>query len=373
MSDRQRVSELDAPPAPLASESPLLPEHPSDPWRPSQTQQRRFLANVAPPQFTRAISDSEHSASEVLRLPPAQGAESHGSARLQPSQYGTESSLAFSLGALERPALPAVEADSAPQPPVPSQLAHARNDIHDGAARTREPGLRDLAESFAGDGSTEAVAVRLLTQHAPLTPAAYTALLRAVLLTWRADPESLPQRVQLTKWLQGLLDVSKQQHASALSEALRQNAACGEALRARAAAISAALHVVAGSKDGAVPSHRYELPGSADFLDNQSRTGWLLAEHARCVAASDALRAQSSFTGLLRVTLHSVRGLRGGRVKRLAKLACCGAPGATDLGAPYFKLWIHGTGHEQCDLFRWTAHSEVSLRVSAKLSRLQCC
>ena len=231
------------------------------------------------------------------------------------------------------------------QPSMPSQLDLARKDVHDGATRTHEPGLRDLAESFAAaecPGTVRrASAVAYLSEKILISPDTYMHLLRAALLTWSPSAESLPERLRLTDWLQQLFSIPEAQHMAALEAALHANRTAVLSFQKRADAAQAAQNALGQ------PSSM--LPEASDFLAPETRLQWLQEECMRCAAAASALRAQPRFAAVLRVTLHSVRGLMGGSVKRgLARLACCGAPTDAGLKALYCKLWLHGNGDAQC-------------------------
>jgi hypothetical protein len=329
------------PPTPEISDSPAPAPAGPMPARRRRSATKGAAGPVQRPiaNFTRALATPAHTS-----LPP-------GGAAYQPmlreASYTSATSSSFNLGALERPALPETVTDGAAMQLQPPQLTLGRKDIHDGAAAAHEPSLRDLADSFAAADApattASASAVAYLARGAPVSSGTYMQLLRAALFTWLPSSESLVERLALAEWLRGVCSVPAKQHEAAMAQAQAQNQTMSSQLCARLAMLAKALQ-----EPAACSSAVAELPEALEFLDAPAKTGWLLAEQARCRAALDAVASQPPFAGVLRVSLHSVRGLQRGRAKRgVRQMICCGAPPAEALNAPYFKIWLHGNGDAQ--------------------------
>ena len=241
-------------------------------------------------------------------------------------------------------------------PPDSDELYEQHEMHHDHAMDWRpvEPGLFELAHSYsqsrsdfapaeAQSGSASTSAISFLLRGKSLRPESHVALTQAFLFTWHNSPESMQQRLQLADWLRTFSHCSDKQHQAAMSLALAQNAHAAAQLQGRVKALKAVLAGDAASTQAAL------LPEAQDFLDEQSRASWLLAEQRACQRALASAAKQPAFTGYLQVMLHSVRNLHSKAQSGLRKLACCLAPSGAGLQAPFFKVWLHG-GHIKCAL-----------------------
>ena len=146
------------------------------------------------PELALVVSDNVPAAGAVPSSPPL----------ASPATPAAPSQRAFSLGGGERAALPAATASA--------QRASVHKTVHDGAARVREPGLRDLADAYASavpeDGSDGALAADTALQAgSELSHTAYVQLLRAAVFAWRGGCDSLLSRLEAAETLRALLEV----------------------------------------------------------------------------------------------------------------------------------------------------------------------